>query len=49
MRGQRILHQTLEYPAQEPFVLMTARYADVDHPFITNSHWHEELEIVYIL
>lgn len=49
MRGPKILHQTITYKADEPFIIHTVTKEGVNHTYIKNSRWHEELEIAYII
>ncbi len=49
MRGPLILHQTVEYRENEPVLIRTAIKEGANHTYVKNSHWHDELEIVYLL
>lgn len=49
MRESLILHQTVEYHAGETFLIRNAGNGGANLPYGRNSHWHEELEIAYIL
>lgn len=42
-------HQVIEYLKEEPFYIANVRFSAVNDYYAINSHWHEELEIAYIL
>lgn len=42
-------HQKVEYKRNEPFFVANVRCGDSDYVYIKNSHWHEDLEIAYVV
>ena len=42
-------HQKVEYRRNEPFFVANVRCGDSDYVYIKNSHWHEDLEIAYVV
>ena len=49
MRQSSARHETFQYERNEPFRIKLAIAKDEDFFFIHHSHWHEELEIAYIM
>lgn len=43
-----IQRQTIEYTENESFVLHKVIKSGINHTYQKNSHWHEDLEIIYI-
>ena len=48
MRSPLIQRQTIEYTENESFVLHKVIKSGINHTYQKNSHWHEDLEIIYI-
>ena len=49
MREPLAKHEIIEYQHNEPFFVARADRANADRQYVQNSHWHEELELSYIL
>lgn len=49
MREPLVRHETIEYQQNEPFHIVNATGDNADAMYVKNSHWHEELEIAYVL
>ena len=49
MREPLVKHQIIEYKRNEPFFAANAGAWSIDDTYVKNSHWHEELEIAYVL
>ncbi len=49
MKTTHSKHQILEYNTGHPFWAGVATYADTDYIYVKNSHWHEDLELAYVL
>lgn len=48
MRSPLIQRQTVEYNENESFCLNKVEKRGVNHTYQKSSHWHEDLEIIYI-
>ncbi|MBD5169787.1 MAG: AraC family transcriptional regulator [Oscillibacter sp.] len=49
MREPLIKHQIIEYRRNEPFYAANTNARSGENLYVRNSHWHEELELVYSL
>lgn len=49
MREPLVKHQIIEYRPNEPFFVANINSYSKDDFYIKNSHWHEELELLYVL
>ena len=47
MREPLARHQTLEYQAGMPFLIINITKELGEHFYVKNSHWHEDLEMAY--
>lgn len=48
MREPLAKHETIEYRPNEPFHVSNANSSSGEEFYVKNSHWHEELEILYV-
>lgn len=48
MREPLVKHQIIEYRPNEPFYAANANSRSGDDFYVKNSHWHEELELLYV-
>ena len=48
MRSPLIQIQTIEYRDNEPFILSKALKSGVNHTYQKNSHWHEDMQLIYL-
>lgn len=48
MRDSLFMHQVIEYPPGQPFLVGIATQRDADHIYVRSSHWHEDLEFTCI-
>lgn len=49
MREPLIRHQIIEYQPNEPFYAANSMAKNANDLYVRHSHWHEELEIAYVL
>lgn len=48
MREPLVKHQIIEYRPNEPFYAANTNSRSGDDFYVKNSHWHEELELLYV-
>ena len=48
MRSPLIQRQTIEYRENEAFALNKVIQSGINHTYQKNSHWHEDLQIIYL-
>lgn len=48
MREPLVKHQIIQYQPNEPFYVVNINHYNADDFYVRNSHWHEELELLYV-
>ncbi|MCM1134413.1 MAG: AraC family transcriptional regulator [Clostridium sp.] len=48
MREPLVRHQIIQYQHNEPFVVGNVSSMSREEIYVKNSHWHEELELLYV-